>query len=128
MRKSSKTLIVLSCVFVTIAALFLGGEALFVMISCNAIFKPNAEFGDALGGIFVFIYSILLAGGAIVSSIVSLPFEIPLFKLVGKKWYNIVLLVVSISIIVTAVVLVFVFPMASNMVSSSSSSSSSSIQ
>ena len=128
MRKSSKVLIILSCIFVTIAALFLGGEALFVFTSCNALFKPDADLGDALGGILVFIYAILLAGGAIASSIVSLPFEIPLFKLVGKKWYNIVLLVVSISIIVTAVALVFVLPVASNMVSSSSSSSSSSIQ
>ena len=109
----------------TIAALFLGGESLFIAASCNALFKPDASFGDALGGIFIYIYAILLAGGAIISSIVSLPFEIPLFKLVGKKWYNIVLLVVSLAIIVTAVGLIFILPTITSIESATGSSSSS---
>jgi len=125
MKRSSKTLIIFSCIFVTIAALFLGGESLFIAASCNALFKPDANFGDALGGIFIYIYAILLAGGAIISSIVSLPFEIPLFKLVGKKWYNIVLLVVSLAIIVTAVGLIFILPTITSIESATSSSSSS---
>ena len=125
MKRSSKTLIIFSCIFVTIAALFLGGESLFIAASCNALFKPDATFGDALGGIFIYIYAILLAGGAIISSIVSLPFEIPLFKLVGKKWYNIVLLCVSISIMLAAVGLVFTLPAAASLTANSSSSSSS---
>ena len=125
MKRSSKTLIIFSCIFVTIAALFLGGESLFIAASCNALFKPDATFGDALGGIFIYIYAILLAGGAIISSIVSLPFEIPLFKLVGKKWYNIVLLVVSLAIIVTAVGLIFILPTITSIESAASSSSSS---
>ena len=125
MKRSSKTLIIFSCIFVTIAALFLGGESLFIAASCNALFKPDASFGDALGGMFIYIYAILLAGGAIISSIVSLPFEIPLFKLVGKKWYNIVLLVVSLAIIVTAVGLVFILPTITSIESATSSSSSS---
>lgn len=127
MKRSSKTLIVLSCVFVTIALLFLIGEALFVGVSFEAIMKPNSDLGDAIGGIFVYIYAILLAIGAIASSIVSLPFEIPLFKLVGKKWYNIVLLCVSGTIIITAVALVFILPAASSIASANSSNSSSSI-
>lgn len=125
MKRSSKTLIIFSCIFVTIAALFLGGESLFIAASCNALFKPDASFGDALGGIFIYIYAILLAGGAIISSIVSLPFEIPLFKLVGKKWYNIVLLVVSLAIIVTAVGLIFILPTITSIESATGSSSSS---
>lgn len=125
MKRSSKTLIIFSCIFVTIAALFLGGESLFIAASCNALFKPDANFGDALGGIFIYIYAILLAGGAIISSIVSLPFEFPLFKLVGKKWYNIVLLVVSLAIIVTAVGLIFILPTITSIESATSSSSSS---
>lgn len=128
MKRSSKTLIVFSCIFVTIAALFLMGEALFIGVSFNALYKPDADLGDAIGGIFIYIYGILLAGGAITSAIVSLPFEIPLFKLVGKKWYDIVLLVVSISIIVAAVALVFTLPAVSSITSAQSSSSSSSIQ
>ena len=125
MKRSSKTLIVLSCIFVTIAALFLGGESLYIAASCNALLKPDANLGDALGGIFIYIFAIMLAGGAVISAIVSLPFEIPLFKLVGKKWYNIVLLVVSLAIIVTAVALVFILPTISSIESATSSSSSS---
>ena len=125
MKKSSKALIVLSCIFVTIAALFLTGEALFIASSFNALYKPDANLGDALGGIFIYIYGILLAGGAIISSIISLPFEIPLFKLVGKKWFNIVLLCVSVSIIVAAVALVFTLPAVASLTADSSSSSSS---
>ncbi len=129
MKRSSKTLIVFSCIFVTIAVLFLGGESLFIATSCHALFKPDADIGDAIGGIFIYIYAILLAGGAIVSSIISLPFEIPLFKLVGKKWYNIVLLAVSIATILAAVGMVFILPTASSMAEAArSSSSSSSVQ
>lgn len=127
MKKSSKALIVLSCIFATIAALFLTGEALFIGVSFNALYKPDADLGDALGGIFVYIYAILLAIGAVASSIVSIPFESVLFKTVGKRWYNIVLLCVSIAILLAAIALVFTLP-AYSAASSANSSSSSSIQ
>ena len=58
MKRSSKTLIVFSCIFVTIAALFLMGEALFIGASFNALYKPDADLGDAIGGIFIYIYGI----------------------------------------------------------------------
>jgi hypothetical protein len=89
------------------------------------LFKGETTFGDAIGGIFIFIYSIMLGIAAIVAGVVSLPFEIILLKGVGKKWYSLTLLIVSIATIVSAVVFFFLLPAVSEAVNNATSSSSS---
>ena len=126
MKKSSKVMLVFACIFATISALCLGAQLFVEICSMNLLFKEGTTFGDALGGIFIYIYSILFGIGAIAGAIVTIPFDIVIFKNEGKKWYSLVFLIFSIAAIVTAVVFFFMLPLASQAINNSSSSISSS--
>ena len=89
------------------------------------LFGGDNTLGDAIGGIFIFIYSIMLGIAAIVAGVVSLPFEIVLLKGVGKKWYSLTLLIVTLATIVSAVVFFFLLPAVSEAINNATSSSSS---
>ncbi len=122
MTKTSKVMLVFACIFVTLAFSLFAIQAYVELCSMGILFKGETTFGDAIGGIFIYIYSILLGIAAIVAGVVSLPFEIVLLKKVGKKWYSLTLLIVSIAVVVSAVLFFFLLPMVSEAVNSSSSS------
>ena len=122
MTKTSKVMLVFACIFVTLAFSLFALQAYVELCSMGLLFGDENTLGDAIGGIFIFIYSILLGIAAIVAAVVSLPFEIVLLKGVGKKWYSLTLLIVSIAVVVSAVLFFFLLPMVSEAVSNSSSS------
>lgn len=122
MTKTSKVMLVFACIFVTLAFSLFAIQAYVELCSVGILFKGEITFGDAIGGIFIYIYSILLGIAAIVAGVVSLPFEIVLLKKVGKKWYSLTLLIVSIAVVISAVLFFFLLPMVSEAVNSSSSS------
>ena len=122
MTKTSKVMLVFACIFVTLAFSLFAFQAYVELCSMGILFKGETTFGDAIGGIFIYIYSIMLGIAAIVAAVASLPFEIVLLKNVGKKWYSLTLLIVSIAVVVSAVLFFFLLPMVSEAVSNSSSS------
>ena len=130
MNKKTKTLLVLSCIFVTIAAL-LSALHLYLSYGVYSLFFTDAEnLGEALAlvfGLIIFIaYSLILGVAILVSGGLTLGFVIPLMKLDGKKWYSIAILIVA-SIAIGLAILAFVMiPVVSHAASASNSSSSSS--
>ena len=122
MTKTSKVMLIFACIFVTLAFSLFAIQAYVELCSMGILFKGETTFGDAIGGIFIYLYSIMLGIAAIVAAVVSLPFEIVLLKKVGKKWYSLTLLIVSIAVVVSAVLFFFLLPMVSEAVSNSSSS------
>ena len=126
MKKSSKVMLVFACIFATLSALFLGAQLFVEICSMNLLFKEGSTFGDALGGIFIYIYSIMFGIGAIAGAVAAIPFDIVLFKNEGKKWYALALLIFCVCAIVTAVVFFFMLPAISQVMDNSSSSISSS--
>ena len=122
MTKTSKVMLIFACIFVTLAFSLFAIQAYVELCSMGILFKGETTFGDAIGGIFIYIYSIMLGIAAIVAAVVSLPFEIVLLKKVGKKWYSLTLLIVSIAVVVSAVLFFFLLPMVSEAVNNSSSS------
>ena len=125
MTKTSKVMLVFACIFVTLAFSLFAFQAYVELYSMGLLFGGDNTFGDAIGGIFIFIYSIMLGIAAIVAGVASLPFEIVLLKGVGKKWYSLTLLIVSIATIVSAVVFFFLLPAVSQAINNATSSSSS---
>ena len=122
MTKTSKVMLIFACIFVTLAFSLFAFQAYVELCSMGILFKGETTFGDAIGGIFIYLYSIMLGIAAIVAAVASLPFEIVLLKKVGKKWYSLTLLIVSIAVAVSAVLFFFLLPMVSEAVSNSSSS------
>ena len=122
MTKTSKVMLIFACIFVTLAFSLFAIQAYVELCSMGILFKGETTFGDAIGGIFIYLYSIMLGIAAIVAAVVSLPFEIVLLKNVGKKWYSLTLLIVSIAVVVSAVLFFFLLPMVSEAVNNSSSS------
>ena len=122
MTKTSKVMLVFACIFVTLAFSLFAIQAYVELCSMGILFKGETTFGDAIGGIFIYLYSIMLGIAAIVAAVASLPFEIVLLKKVGKKWYSLTLLIVSIAVVVSAVLFFFLLPMVSEAVNNSSSS------
>ena len=130
MSNKAKTFLILSCVFVTIAAL-LSALHLYLSYGTYSLIFTNAEnLGEALGvvfGLIVFIaYSLLLGIGILVSGGLTLGFVIPLMKIEGKKWYSIAIMVVAIIAIALAILAFVMIPVVSDAHSAASSSSSSS--
>ena len=130
MKKSSIVLLVFACIFATLTLALVTIETIYTALAIDAIYN-NTEtgwngLGEALGGIFVYIYTIFLTIAAEVSGAAALPFSIILLKKDGKKWYNIVLLSATVTLMACAILLVIILPIMGQVVPSSSSSSSSS--
>lgn len=130
MSKKAKTFLILSCVFVTIAAL-LSTLHLYLSYGTYSLIFTNAEnLGEALGVVFGLIffiaYSLLLGIGILVSGGLTLGFVIPLMKIEGKKWYSIAIMVVAIIAIALAILAFVMIPVVSDAHNAASSSSSSS--
>ena len=130
MNKKSKTLLVLSCVFVTIAAV-LSALHLYLSYGVYSLFFTDAEnLGEALAlvfGLIIFIaYSLILGVAILVSGGLTLGFVIPLMKINGKKWYSLAILIVASVAIALAILAFVMIPVVSHAASASNSSSSSS--
>ena len=130
MNKKAKTLLVLSCVFVTIAAV-LSAIHLYLSYGVYSLFFTDAEnLGEALAlvfGLIIFIaYSVLLGAGILITGGLTLGFVIPLMKIDGKKWYSLAILIVASVAIALAILAFVMIPVVSHAASSSNSSSSSS--
>lgn len=125
MTKTSKVMLVFACIFVTLAFTLFAFQAYIELCSMGLLYGEGHDLGSAIGGILIFIYSIMLGIAAIVAGVVSLPFEIVLLKGVGKKWYPLTLLIVTLATIVSTVVFFFLLPAVSEAVNNATSSSSS---
>lgn len=123
MTKTSKVMLIFACIFTTLATILVGAQAYIELGSLNLLFGKETGLGEAIGGILLFVYSVMFGIATIVSSVIALPFDIVLLKQVGKKWYALVLFIVTLACIVTAVGLFFFLPALSEVVNNTSSSS-----
>ena len=131
MNNKAKTMLILSCIFVTITAFLLFLDCYVSISSYMLLFGSNPEsfgeaLGAALGGILLYVYTILLGVGILITGGLTLPFVISLLKINGKKWYSITILVVAIVAIVSAIVFVAMLPTISQVQEATKASSSSS--
>ena len=130
MNKKTKTLLILSCVFVTIASL-LSFLHLYLSYGVYSMMFTNPDnLGEALGlvfGLIIFIaYSLILGVAILITGSLTLGFVVPLMKIDGRKWYSIVIMVVAIVAICLAILAFVMIPVVSHIHSEASSSSSSS--
>lgn len=116
-------MLVISCILGTVALVPLFMEGMFTYGAIDALFIKGKTLGDALGGVFLFLFVIMLGIATMVCGLVCLPFNIILLKKVGKKWYSLTLLIVTIVVIVLALLMIITIPVISNTAPSSSSSS-----
>ena len=129
MNKKALTMLILSCIFVTVAALLTALDA-YVSISAYSLLLGGGHesfgeaLGAALGGILLYVYTILLGIGVLAFGILTLPFDIALLKINGKKWYSFVILGVAILCMVAAIAFVGMLPAISQAQEAAKSSSS----
>lgn len=124
MKKSGIVLLVFACLFVTTTLVLLFFTSLFCISSMTALLSEEKTLGDALGGIFLYIYDILLAIGTIISAALILPFDLILIgKMKINKWYTKTILIFAIVAIVASLFFIFALPIMTAMNPSSSSSS-----
>ena len=130
MTKKSKTLLILSCIFVTIAAILSAIHLLLSYGTYSVMFSHPENLGEAIGEVFALIffiaYSIIFAIGILIFSGLTLAFDIPLLKINGKKWYSLVILIVAIVAIALAAFAIVMIPVVSKISTQANSSSSSS--
>ena len=131
MNKKTKTLLILSCVFVTLTLILSFFDSYMSFGMYSLLWSNPEDLGEALGvvfGLIIFIaYTVLLGIGVFIFGGLTLGFVIPLMKLDGKKWYSIVMLVVAIVSMVLAVLYIAMLPIVSDAHNAASSSSSSSM-
>ena len=115
MNKKALTMLILSCIFVTVAVLLTALDAYVSISSYMLLFGSHPEnfgeaLGAALGGVFLYVYTILLGIAILAFGILTLPFDIILLKANGKKWYAFVILGVAIACMVAAITFVGMLP------------------
>ena len=129
MDKKGLTMLILSCIFVTIAVLLTALDAYVSFSSYVILFGSHPEnfgqaLGAALGGILLYVYTILLGVAIVACGIITLPFDIALLKINGQKWYAFVILGVAIFCIIAAIVFIGMLPALSKAQEAAKSSSS----
>ena len=128
MNKKSLILLIFACLFATVALVFLSLECVCMGVAIDAVVIKGKTLGDALGGIFLYIYGILTAIVTCLASAAALPFDIILMKVDGKKWYSKAILIFVIIAIILAIILAIALPVLgeiSNHINAKGSSSSS---
>ena len=131
MTSKAKTMLILSCIFVTICALLLAYDAYLSISAYVLLFnKDAANFGEALGqalgGVLLYALTIIFGIFVVASAAVSLPFSITLLKINGKKWYSITLLAFAVFAILAAITFVALLPVISQAEEAAKAASSSS--
>ena len=131
MNKKALTMLILACIFVTIATLLTALDAYVSFSSYMLLFGSHPEnfgeaLGDALGGVLLYVYTILLGIAILAFGILTLPFDIVLLKTNGKKWYSFVILGIAIFCMIAAIVFVGMLPALSKAQEAAKAASSSS--
>lgn len=129
MNKKALTMLILACIFVTAAVALTALDAYVSISSYMLLFGSDPQnfgeaLGAALGGILLYVYTILLGIAVLAFGILTLPFDIALLKINGKKWYSFVILGVAIFCMVAAIVFVGMLPAVSQAQEAAKSSSS----
>ena len=133
MSKKALTMLILSCIFVTFAVILTALDAYVSISSYVLLFGSHPEnfgeaLGAALGGVLLYVYTILLGIAIFVFAVITIPFDVILLKENGKQWYSLVILSVAIACIVTAFVFVGMLPAISKAQEAANASSSSAIE
>ena len=126
MSRAKNVFLILACVFLGVALIFFSLTIYYVSTTLHFIFtnKPNigTVFGSLIYWVIVVIYgvfTIFFAGGI-------LPFDLILMnKYKIKKWYTILLLISSITLMSLSLIAIFVLPVSSSAYHASRHSSSS---
>lgn len=131
MNKKALTMLILSCIFVTFAVLLTALDAYVSISSYVLLFGSNPQsfgeaLGDALGGILLYLYTILLGIAVTAFAILTIPFDVILLKTNGKKWYSFVILGVAITCIIAAIAFIGMLPAISKAQEAAKAASSSS--
>ena len=131
MSKKALTMLIIACIFVTFAVLLTALDAYVSISSYILLFGSHPEnfgeaFGAALGGVLLYIYTILLGIVILVFGALTIPFDVILLKENGKKWYAFTILGVAIFCVVAAFVFVGMLPTLSKAQEAAKSASSSS--
>ena len=126
-------MLILSCIFVTVAVLLTALDAYVSISSYMLLFGSHPEnfgeaLGAALGGVLLYVYTILLGIAILAFGILTLPFDIILLKANGKKWYAFVILGVAIACMVAAITFVGMLPAISKAQEAAKASSSSAVE
>ena len=116
-------MLVLACVFATATLITLIFEGFCTYGSIDALMRGE-DLGDALGGVFLFIFVIMLGIASGILGLITLPFTIVLFNQVGKKWYSLTLLIYTIAAICLAILMIASVPILGGSSSSADTSSS----
>lgn len=133
MSKKALTMLIISCIFVTFAVILTALDAYVSISSYMLLFGSHPEnfgeaFGAALGGVLLYVYTILLGIAILAFGILTLPFDIILLKTNGKKWYAFVILGVAIACMVAAITFVGMLPAISKAQEAARAGSSSAIE
>ena len=133
MNKKALTMLILSCIFVTVAVLLTALDAYVSISSYMLLFGSHPEnfgeaLGAALGGVLLYVYTILLGIAILAFGILTLPFDIILLKANGKKWYAFVIWGVAITCMVAAITFVGMLPAISKAQEAAKASSSSAVE
>ena len=131
MNKKAKTMLILSCIFVTLTAFLFLIDSYMSITTYMVLFGSNPEnLGEALGLVFGFIalfaYTILLGIGVLIFGSITLPFVISLMKINGKKWYTLVILIFTIVAMASAIAYVCMLPIVSDIQEAAKQANSSS--
>ena len=132
MSKKAIIMLVFACVFATITAGLLVYDAFLSFSTYMILFGSHPEsfgeaLGDALGGVLLYAVTIILGVCILISSAATLPFDIILMKINGKKWYSIAILSFVATAVLAAIVFVAMLPVIAHIqdaVNASNSSSS----
>ena len=131
MSKKALTMLILSCIFVT-AAFALTVLDAYVSISAYTLLLGDADYasfgealGAALGGILLYVYTIILGIFILLNSLLTIIFDlILLLKENKKKWYSFTILGVAVACMIAAIVFVAMLPALSKAQDAAKSSSS----
>ena len=131
MNKKSIVLLVFACLFATVTLGLLIYDSILSISTYNVLFFSNPEnfgeaLGSALGGVLLYVLTIIFGVFILISVALTLPFDLILMKINGKKWYSIAILAFSIMAVIMAVVYVAMLPVISQIESAAKAGSSSS--
>ena len=125
MSKKAIIMLVFACLFATVTLVLLFLDSLTSISTYSLLFGEGKTLGDAIAGIFLYLYTILIGIGIMIAAAITLPFVLILRKMVGWKWYTIALLAFVALAFLMAIGYICMLPVVSKIDSAMKSSSSS---
>ena len=130
MTKKSKTMLILSCVFVTIVSILFFFDSYVSLGTYSLLFSNPENLGEALGVVFGLIffvaYTVIIGIAILIFGSITLAFVIPLLKMNGKQWYSLLILIFTAVAMVLAILYVVMIPTVSDAHEAAKAASSSS--